>query len=116
MLVIIQITLLNFVHSKNFSVVLLIIEIRFLQGLQIRYFSLSVSFFMPLYIKNYINTCLNASAYDKILPIADTNFFPKKHFYSYVYLDNKKNLGVEHNFDLSLERCYCGVLLKIMGY
>ena len=38
LLVITQITLLNFVHSKNFPVVPPIIEIRFLQGLQIRYF------------------------------------------------------------------------------
>ena len=73
---------------------------------------------MPLCMRNYINKvnpCLNAPAYDKILPIADTNFFAKKYFHSYVYLDNK-NLAVEHDFDMSLRMCYCGVLLKIMGY
>ena len=63
-----------------------------------------------------VNPCLNAPARDKILPIADTKFFPKKYFHSYVYLDDKKNLAIEHNFDMSLKMCYCGVLLKIMGY
>ena len=70
-------------------------------------------------MKNYINIvnpCLKAPAYNKILPKANRNFFPNNYFHSYVYLDDKKNLGIEHNFDLSLEMYYCGVLLKIMGY
>ena len=55
----------------------------------------------------------SAPAFNIILPIEHKKFDPKKYFHSYLYVGNSDNLGLEHNFDQSLEMCYCGVRLYI---
>ena len=37
------------------------------------------------------------------------NFFFKKYFHSYLYVGNSENLGLEYNFNQSLEMRYCRV-------
>ena len=41
--------------------------------------------------------------------IKHINFVSKKCFHSYLYVGNRKNLGLQHNFDHSLEIPYGGV-------
>ena len=51
----------------------------------------------------------SAPAFDIIPTIKHKNFSLKKHFHSYLYVGNNENLGIEHNFDKSLEIRYTGV-------
>ena len=41
----------------------------------------------------------SAPAFNIILPIEHTNFGPKKCFHNYLYVCNRENLNIEHNFD-----------------
>ena len=51
----------------------------------------------------------SAPAFNMIPPIEHINLCPKKCFHSYLYVGNKENLGIKHNFDQSLEMRYSGV-------
>ena len=51
----------------------------------------------------------NAPAFNKIPPIEHKYFSPKKYFHSYLYIGNNENLGIEYNFDESLEIRFSGV-------
>ena len=55
----------------------------------------------------------SAPAYNEFPPIKHTNFGPKKHFHSNLYVGNSENLAIEHNFDQSLEMRYSGVQLYL---
>ena len=51
----------------------------------------------------------SAPAYNIILPMKHKNFGPKKYFHSYLYIGNRENLDIEHNFDQSLDKRHNGV-------
>ena len=53
----------------------------------------------------------SAPVYNEFPPIKHANFGPKKHFHIYFYIGYSENLGLEHNFDQSLEMRYIGVQL-----
>ena len=47
----------------------------------------------------------SAPVFNIFPPKEHTNIGPKKNFYGYSYVGNKKNLCKEHNFDQSFEIC-----------
>ena len=58
----------------------------------------------------------SAPAYNEFPPIEHTNFSPKKHFHSYSYVGNSENLGLEYDFNQSLQMRYIGVQLYFNMY
>ena len=60
---------------------------------------------------NTVKPRYSAPAYNEFPLIKHANFGPKKHFHSYFYVGNSENLGLEYNFDQSLEIRYIGVQL-----
>ena len=53
----------------------------------------------------------SAPVYNEFPPIKHANFGPRKHFHIYFFIGYSENLGLEHNFDQSLEMRYIGVQL-----
>ena len=51
----------------------------------------------------------SAPVFNIILLIEHIRFGPRKYFHSYLYVGNRKNLAIEHNFDHSPEIRYSRV-------
>ena len=66
-------------------------------------------YFKGTFLLRTVKPHYSAPAFNIIPPIKHTKFGPEKYFHSYLFVGNKENLGIKHNFDQSLEIRYSGV-------